>query len=341
MPGGGPSLTRPTRLPAESEASVEPPAQPANRRGIERLVLRVAAGAALLALVVWYADPGVLWSKLSRADPRLVVLAVVLSVAANCLSALRWAVIARGLGLFAPSAKLVVIYARGITTNMLLPGATLSGDLLRSVQLSRLGNPFMASALSVFLDRFSGLWVLCMLSLMAAAGVTLWGTFGNGTPVAPNQMGVYLSILAGIALAPFVPLPFGRLERSNVARIAALASRWERLRGRLRQARPALLASVWHSLGVQILSACTLWICGLALGVSLSYPAMLAAAAPIFIMAALPIGVAGFGTRELAAVVVLGLVGVPSDLAAATSLLYGLAAVVQGILAAPLFLLRH
>lgn len=281
-----------------------------------------------------------LWSKLSRADPRLVVLAVLLSTTANTLSALRWSVIARGLGLLAPSAKLVVIYARGITTNMLLPGATLSGDLLRSVQLARLGNSLVASALSVFLDRFSGLWVLCMLSLAAAAGVTLWAALGNGAPVAPNQMSVYLLILGGIALVPFVPLPFGRLERSSVAWIAALASRWERLRQRLRQARPALLASVWQSLGVQFLSACTLWICGLALGVSLSYPVMLAAAAPIFIMAALPVGVAGFGTREVAAVVVLGLAGVPSDLAAATSLLFGLAAVVQGILAAPLFLVR-
>ena len=201
----------------------------------------MAVGAVLLALVIWYADPAVLSSKLSRADPRLVVLAVVLASTANSLSALRWSVIARGLGLLAPSAKLVVIYARGITTNMLLPGATLSGDLLRSVQLSRLGNPFVASALSVFLDRFSGLWVLCMLSLVAAASVTLWSVLGRRAPVAPNQMSVYLLILGGIALVPFVPLPFGWLERSNVAWIAALASRWERLRGRLRQARPALL----------------------------------------------------------------------------------------------------
>jgi hypothetical protein len=75
----------------------------------------------------------------------------------------------------------------------------------------------------------------------------------------------------------------------------------------------------------------------MAVGVSLSYPVMLAAAAPIFIMAALPIGVAGFGTRELAAVVVLGFAGVSSGQATATSLLYGIAAVVQGIAAAPLF----
>jgi glycosyltransferase 2 family protein len=270
----------------------------------------------------------------------MVALAVLVSIVANCMSALRWAVIARGLGLIAPSGKLVVMYGRGITTNMLLPGATLSGDLLRSVQLSRLGNPFAASALSVFLDRFSGLWVLCILSLAAAAGIAAWGALGHGVRLAPDQVSVYLLILAAVAATPFVPLPFARLERSKFEWIAALASRWERLRTRLRQARPALLASVWQSLGVQFLSACTLWICGLALDVSVSYPVMLAAAAPIFITAALPIGVGGFGTREVAAVIVLGLVGVPSDLAAGTSLLFGLAVVLQGILAAPLFLVR-
>ena len=120
-------------------------------RRSSRVGVRVAAGAALLALVLWYADPLALWAKLRGADLRLVILAVVLSVAANLLSALRWAHIARGLGLMAPRGRLILMYARGITTNMLLPGATLSGDLLRSVQLSRLDNPFLRSALSVLI----------------------------------------------------------------------------------------------------------------------------------------------------------------------------------------------
>jgi uncharacterized membrane protein YbhN (UPF0104 family) len=291
---------------------------------------------ALLALVVWYADPSALWAKLSRADPWLVALAVVVSVAANFLSATRWALIARGLGLTAPRLRLVLMYARGITSNMLLPGATLSGDLLRSVQLSRLGNPFTTSALSVLLDRFSGLWTLCVLSLLAAAGVAVWGAAGEGARIAPDRLSAYALILAGFAAAPFIPMPLEKLERSSIAWVAALASRWKRLRARLTQARAALLASVWQSLGVVCLSAFALWICGTAVGVSLSYPVMLAAAAPIFIMAALPIGVAGFGTREIAAVIVLGLAGVPGDLAAATALLYGVGAVVQGVLAAPL-----
>jgi uncharacterized membrane protein YbhN (UPF0104 family) len=224
---------------------------------------------------------------------------------------------------------------------MLLPGATLSGDLLRSAQLSRLGNALAPSALSVFLDRFSGLWVLCVLSLLSAAGVALWGMGGKEAPaVGQQQLLSYIAVLAGIVAAPLIPLPFGRLESSRIGWSSALAARWERLRARLHQARPALIASVWQSLGVQFLSACTLWICAMSVGVSLSYPVMLAAAAPIFIMAALPIGFAGFGTRELAAVIVLGFAGVPGEQATATALLYGVAAVVQGILAAPLFLSR-
>ena len=54
-------------------------------------------------------------------------------------------------------------------------------------------------------------------------------------------------------------------------------------------------------------------------------------------MAAVPHGVAGFGTRELAAVAVLGLAGVPADVAAGTGLLYGMLCVIQGVLAAPSF----
>jgi uncharacterized membrane protein YbhN (UPF0104 family) len=112
------------------------------------------------------------------------------------------------------------------------------------------------------------------------------------------------------------------------------------LRTRLNDARPALIKSIWLSLVVQALSACALWVCGSSVGLTLSYPVILAAAAPIFIMAALPLGVAGFGTRELAAVLVFGFLGVPGDQATACALLFGLCAVAQGIAAAPLFLFK-
>jgi len=324
-------------MPQPAPRSEAPRPEAQHRRGL-KLALRIGGGLALLALVVWYADPPALAHKLAETDRRWFVLAVLLAIAANIVSAIRWAAIARALGLIAPTGRLLLMYARGITTNMLLPGATLSGDLLRSYQLAGLGNPFLRAALSVFFDRFSGLWVLCVMSLLAAAGMVAAGM--ARAAALPAGLGGYILLLAGIALAPLIPWPTGWVRAVPVAALARLADSLEALRNRLRTERKALLRSLWLSVAVQVLSAGTLWVCARAVGVELSYLNMLAAAAPIFIMAALPFGVAGFGTRELAAVLVFGLFGVPGDQATATALLYGLAAVAQGVLAAPLFLTK-
>ena len=96
------------------------------------------------ALVVWYARSAGAGAQAGRRGSALVRAGGVVSIAANLVSAIRWAAIARALGMRAPTGRLILMYARGITTNMLLPGATLSGDLLRSYQLAGLGNPSCA-----------------------------------------------------------------------------------------------------------------------------------------------------------------------------------------------------
>jgi glycosyltransferase 2 family protein len=115
---------------------------------------------------------------------------------------------------------------------------------------------------------------------------------------------------------------------------------WETVRRETLAAGGPVLSSLWLSVLVQVFSAAALWLFGFAAGVDLTYPVMFAAAAPIFIMGAMPLGWGGFGARELSAVVVLGVLDVMADQATATALLYGISAVVQGVLAAPLFLVR-
>jgi hypothetical protein len=121
-------------------------------------------------------------------------------------------------------------------------------------------------------------------------------------------------------------------------RLAALSARFRDPASGLRR---RLLATLPASLLVQVLSAAALAACAAAVGLRLPLPLVFAAAAPVFVMAALPIGVAGFGTRELAAVAVFGVAGAPADTAFAAGLLYGVLGVLQGIAAAPLFLLRR
>ncbi|HET7362825.1 MAG TPA: lysylphosphatidylglycerol synthase transmembrane domain-containing protein [Burkholderiales bacterium] len=276
---------------------------------------------ALLAVVIWYVDPGALARSLAAIDVRWFAAALASSVVSNVLSAARWAAIARGLGLAAPFGTAIAMYFRGMTMNVLLPGATVSGDLLRGYQLGRLGgNPLLRAGASVLLDRLSGLWILCACSLVA-----LGAALAVGLVPPAKDTGIYLLALAVALALPWVPVPHERLEN---ARRQALA------------ARGALARSAWLSVLVQVFSAAALWLCGYAAGVELSYPVMLAAAAPIFIMGAVPLGWGGFGAREAAAVVVLGTIGVPPEQATATALLYGVSAVLQGIAAAPLFLVR-
>ena len=253
---------------------------------------------------------------------RWFVAAVVASAVSNLFSAARWAAIARGLGLTAPLAPLARMYFRGMTMNVLLPGATVSGDLLRGYQLAQQqGNPLLRSGLSVLLDRLSGLWILCAASL-----ASLIGALALGIVPAGKEIGVYLAGLIVALAMPWVPLPVERIEN---ARRQALASEGP------------ILRSIWLSVLVQVFSAMALWLGAFAVGVSLSYPAMLAAAAPIFIMGALPLGWGGFGARELGAVLVLGVLGVAPEQATVTGLLYGLSAVLQGLAAAPLFAIKE
>ena len=211
-------------------------------------------------------------------------------------------------------------YFRGMTMNVLLPGATVSGDLLRGYELAKSGNPLLRSGLSVLLDRLSGLWVLCAMSL-----VSLLAAIALGMLAVDQAVGFYLIGLALAVALPWIPLP---------------VAKWEAARRNAMQSGGPVLGSLWLSVLVQVSSAAALWLFGFAAGVQLAYPVMLAAAAPIFIMGALPLGWGGFGARELSAVVVLGALNVTADQATATALLYGISALLQGIMAAPLFLIR-
>ena len=304
------------------------------------IALRIGGGGALLAAMAWYIGPQKIAVSLVNADRRLFALALLLGLAAGLCSAMRWAYIARALGLDAPTPSLIPMYGRAMTSNTLLPGATVSGDLLRSYELSRRGNPLVDSMASVALDRLSGLWTLAVLSFLGAGIVVATGVEAAGVAPRRDVLTAYGALLFAIVALPFVPWPLAwlrALPTATAARVAALWERWQDPRTRIKR---RVAKSAGMSVAVQLLYAAELAVCGRSLGLELPFVVMLAASAPIFVMAALPLGVAGFGTREIAAVTVLGLAGVPAGVAAATSVLFGLVGVLLGMLAAPLFLAR-
>ena len=328
-----------------------------------RFVLRFAAAFALMAVAVWMVGLGRIRSQIEHADLWWFAAAVVVMAVSQAVSVLRWEAIARIFGLRVRTGAMAIAYAQGMTLNVLLPGATLGGDALRSVRLQQLGNPLGVSALSVLLDRLSGLWILCALSLLtgfgllALAGIPV-AHFASGSAAHPpgppwlarhaaTFFGIYLLGLVGVCALPWLPLrPRAMPSAADhpLPLVRAVVRIWNRvseLHELALSQRAALGRSIGSSAAVQILCAATLWLCTRALGGQAAYWQVQAVAAPIFVAGALPVSYGGFGAREMTAVAVFPLVGLGADLGLTASVLYGFVSVVLGLLAAPAFAFAH
>lgn len=317
---------------------------------------RVLAALLLMGAALALIGTERLGAQLRSVVPVLFAAAVLAAALAQALSVWRWSRIARIFGLHVHLPALALGYAQGMTLNALLPGATLSGDALRSVRLQALGNPLGVSALTVLLDRLSGLWILCVLSLLTGLGLAL--RLAAGTPLPPSPAlaaagldveTVFVLYLLGLALLcglPFAPFRAQETAPGTVAhapRPALPARVWNRiaqLHALTLAQRVPLARSLWSSVLVQVLSAACLWFCVLAAGGHAAYWQVQAVAAPVFVAGALPLSYGGFGARELTALLAFPLVGLPAELGLAAAVLYGIVALILGVLAAPSFALR-
>ena len=294
-----------------------------------KALLRGLLGLALLGAVLWLADPARVLGQLRQAQPGWLLAGLAAAIASNIVSALRWRALARWLGADMNVRDASRWYFQAIGLNALLPGAVLGGDVYRAVVLKRAGQDTLASSWSVVLDRVSGLWMLCAIGGLGAAACA-----PQLAPVLRLPQGAFVALMLGgtaLWLLLLLALPW-LLRRGRVAWLAPLRSAI---------ARPDFLKQLlWQAIAsaaVQVLSAAALAAGGLALSVHIGWAAWAFAIAPVFLMAALPASVGGWGTREAAAVAALAPLGVPAAAAVGTGVIYGLYQLVQGAMGALAF----
>ena len=300
-------------------------------------------GLALLGAVLWLADPARVLGQLRQAQPGWLLAGLAAAIASNIVSALRWRALARWLGADMGVREASRWYFQAIGLNALLPGAVLGGDVYRAVVLQRAGQDTLASSWSVVLDRVSGLWMLCAIGGLGAAACA-----PQLAPVLRLPTGAFAALmLAGTAAWLLLPLALPWLLRAGRGGPSAGGADWLHrvaavlapLRGAVE--RPDFIAQLLQqaaaSAAVQLLSAAALAAGGLALGVHIGWAAWAFAIAPVFLMAALPASVGGWGTREAAAVAALAPLGVPAAAAVGTGVIYGLYQLVQGAMGALAF----
>jgi len=284
----------------------------------------------LVGLLVWRID----WRQVATAFAQLEVtywlLALVLFLLAQGVSAWRWQILAGTLGLGGRWRDYLGYYFIGMFFNLILP-TSVGGDVVRAWYLGRRDGPIpptgrrTAAFLSVLSDRVNGFAVLivvaCVAALCCPTVLPRWITW--------TVAGMGAACVLGLAMLPALPwlrkvLP-AHPRLTHLLDGAALC---------LRNGRGMLIVTVL-SLVVQIVGVVLAWLVGEGLGLDVP-PLYYGVLVPLVaLLTLLPISLNGMGLREAGTVLLLAPLGVNSASAVTLSLLifavYTVASLVGGL----------
>lgn len=275
-----------------------------------------ALGLGLVALLLSQLQPAELLATLKSTDWQWALLGLVFACLANLACGLRWRKIVVQMGQPLGKGRALHLYFQGITANTVLPGGIIGGDIWRVLGLTKMGLSKTSATQSVVLDRAIGFWALSALALTAFCARLILGD--RPWVQAPQAlMAVYLLALLALSLAP--------------ALLWWMKAKWVR----------GMLVPAGISVGSQLLTITAFLCCLTAVRAEFSSLAVAILCAGIFLGAVVPASIGGFGSRELASVFFLAGLGIQPEAAFLASVLFGLTATAQGLLALPSWLTRE
>lgn len=294
-------------------------------------------GAAVKLLV----SVGLIWFFLRQIDladveqaarntnPSFLLLAVLLFTISNLLGAVQWGYLLRVQKIDLPASRILSLYFVGVFFNNFLV-SNIGGDAVRVYDLKRTTGKGSQGFAATFLDRFVGLCVLILFSLIAfASNPDLWSP-GLAIPMfalmatlagilafgfSRRLSGWVLSVLEGIAPAGVVSLLRG-IRESFLA---------------YRNAYGVLARVLVIAAGVQLSRVGVYYAVGQGMGLDSGFDHFLIFIPLIAIVAAVPISFGGIGVRENLGAILFGRVGVLPAEALAMMFLGYLAGIVASL----------
>jgi uncharacterized membrane protein YbhN (UPF0104 family) len=297
-------------------------------RQIVSIALRVAISGGLLWLVTHRLSAADVGERLARADLLDLGVAVIILMALTIFAALRWRLVCQTAQ--CPVGRLEAWRITMIANSLDQLLFTLSGDTFRIWWLSRRGPSITHAFCGTLLDRVLGVVALTVLISAALPFLLMLDNIGS-LIWAPA-----LAALAGfgglVVLLAFGSLPLPAFPLKGSLDMLSLIAR--RLLLDPGRALPALgLALVVHLGAVLAMAAI-----GAGIGAKISLGWYLLVTPTVMMLTMLPISVGGWGVREGAMVVGLGLAGLPTIDALLVSVLFGVCSTVIALAGAVLWL---
>lgn len=269
-------------------------------------------------------DLGRAFELLLRASLPLIAATLAALLAANLLAALRWHLIASAAKVSPGPTALLKLVLVGAFFNQVLPTGV-GGDAVRAWRCSKMGIGLGAAIRSILLDRACGYLVLIVV--YAVSLPRLLDILPEGEERAGVLAVLVVAIVGLLALVSLDRLPRPILRLRAIAPFAELSREGRFLLKNSRRS-AAIIGLSALTIGLTILAFKLL---ADAIGSPLSLASWMIIVPPVTLIQLLPVSVAGWGLREVALVVALGLFGVPAEAALATSVLMGFCLILIGL----------
>jgi uncharacterized membrane protein YbhN (UPF0104 family) len=277
------------------------------------------------------------FNTFAAANFSYIALALAVYLVAQGVSAMRWTVLARPIGIETPFADMVRYYLIGMFFNLFAPG-TVGGDVSRVYYLVRDEEAHASgravttvhAAMSVLMDRAIGMVVLVWLG---AAGLLLYPEY----PIpAAAKTATWLLALALLIGALTVPLLRRLLPEDGHQLIVKLRLGLRSYRTHWR----ALGAATALSVMVHLIQAWMHVAMGRALDLELPFSFCIIVYPLVGTFAAIPISVNGLGLREGGYVFLLASIGIGAEKGIAFGILLFLIVALDSLIGGLLFLLQ-
>ena len=295
-----------------------------NRRLIS-FVIKFAVSAILLWLLALGIDLNAVGRQMAGADPLWLVIALLLAAAVIPMAAYRWRLVTQAIGAPLSTRDAMSITTIGWFFNQTLP-STIGGDAVRVYLAYRTGITKTGAIHGILLDRLMGLFVVLALATIFLAPLLA------GLTADFQKWFLIIFIVAGYGGYAVLFLISGRFaERLDNIRLGWLA------RALSHDARATLLTLspggviLAISVVLQIVQIASVYAIAVALGIEVSFAAVMIALPAVLLISSLPVSLAGWGVREQSMVLALGAMGVGATEALAISVVLGLSWIVIGV----------
>jgi uncharacterized membrane protein YbhN (UPF0104 family) len=260
-----------------------------------------------------------------------VLLALLPLAAVTLCVGFRWCVIASAVARPIHLVEAWIVSIIGAALDQVL--VTMSGDAYRMWWLNKRTPSLTRAVAGVLLDRAAGVLGIALLVLAFLPRFMRLDT-ARGLIWMPAALAA--TVLCGfVALLVIDRMPFNFFRNRWFAGLGILSSSARKVFLSPSSAIPAIAAAVMVHVGVSACIASLAW----ALGVGLGLAAALTVVPTVMLISLLPISIGGWGVREGAMVIALGLVGVESSDALLISVMYGLGTAAIGVSGGVLWLL--